>query len=394
MGSGYVSVRRAETSPSKGPTGHDEHNETIRTGASAIGQDGSGDAQVDSLSEEDKRLRTVFLGNVSISAIDSKAARKQLLKHITLFDLRLNKAIVDTSLDTFRFRSTPFDNTGLPKKAAFAKKSLLDKTRRSTNAYAVYRSQAAAVAAAERFNGSMILDRHLRVDSLADPFTVDHVRCVFVGNLGFVDSDNSVNGDQLEGRRNSRNGVVPDSADYEEGLWRVFGDVGRVESVRLVRDKTTQVGKGFAYVQFRVSFSVPYQIDCEPYVRQEEKAVEKALLCNDKDFPPLLPRRLRVMRATKHSKSEFGPSKAHPRTAHKGDGSTMPPHKISGHANYARRTQRGVRKAPGGSKQTVFEGVRAREQRDRRFGIRNRKRMKRQIDRAANHRRRSKAAKV
>ena len=394
MGSGYVPPQRADTSPRRESTGHDKHNETIRTGDSAIEQDSFGDAQIDSLSEEDKGLRTVFLGNVSISAIVSKTARKQLLKHITLFNSQAHKAIMDTSLDTFRFRSTPFDDNGLSKKAAFAKKSLLDKTRRSTNAYAVYKSQAAAVAAAEHLNGSMILDRHLRVDSLANPSTIDHVRCVFVGNLGFVDNDNPVDGHQLDERRNSRNGGVSDSADYEEGLWRVFGDVGPLESVRLVRDKKTQVGKGFAYVQFRVSFPIPHQVDFEPYVPQEEKAVEKALLCNEKEFPPLLPRRLRVMRATKHSKSKFGPPKAHPHTAHIGDRSMMQHHRVSGHAKHAQRNQRGVRKAPGGSKQTVFEGVRAREQRDRRSGIRNRKRTKRQIDRAADHRRRSKAAKV
>ena len=41
-------------------------------------------------------------------------------------------------------------------------------------------------------------------------------------------------------------------ADVEEGLWREFGKAGTVESVRVVRDGKTRVGKGFAYVQFTV----------------------------------------------------------------------------------------------------------------------------------------------
>jgi nucleolar protein 12 len=47
-----------------------------------------------------------------------------------------------------------------------------------------------------------------------------------------------------------------------------------------VRDPKTRVGKGFAYVQFT-----------------DENAVEAALLFNDKKFPPLLPRKIRVVRA-------------------------------------------------------------------------------------------------
>jgi nucleolar protein 12 len=39
----------------------------------------------------------------------------------------------------------------------------------------------------------------------------------------------------------------------EEGLWRTFGQQGKVENVRVVRDPKTRVGKGFAYVQFYVS---------------------------------------------------------------------------------------------------------------------------------------------
>ena len=88
-------------------------------------------------------------------------------------------------------------------------------------------------------------------------------------------------------------------ADAEEGLWRTFNKAGEVESVRVVRDKFTRVGKGIAYVQFR-----------------HENSVEAALLCNDKKFPPLLPRKLRVTRARKPKKSQKPPPPVKDRAKH------------------------------------------------------------------------------
>ena len=95
----------------------------------------------------------------------------------------------------------------------------------------------------------MVLDRHLRVDSVAHPAKQDHRRCVFVGNLGFVDDESSQQAEAGSGKRSKRRAP----ADVEEGLWREFGKVGKVENVRVIRDKATRVGKGFAYVQFYVS---------------------------------------------------------------------------------------------------------------------------------------------
>ena len=59
-----------------------------------------------------------------------------------------------------------------------------------------------------------------------------------------------------------------------------------MESVRVIRDSTTRVGKGIAYVQF-----------------DDQNAVEAALLYNEKKFPPMLPRKLRVSRAKAQKKN-------------------------------------------------------------------------------------------
>lgn len=226
-----------------------------------------------------KSSRTVFLANVSTLAIKSKTAKRTLLEHLASFTSSLSEQDVKHGVESIRFRSTAFSSSGLPKKAAFARKELMDTTTQSTNAYAVYTTQLAAREATKKLNGSVVLDRHLRVDSVAHPAKIDHQRCVFVGNLGFVDDETNINAAEDEGNSKPRR-RAKERADVEEGLWRQFEKAGAVESVRVVRDKITRVGKGFAYVQFH-----------------DANAVETALLLNKKKFPPRLPRILRVTRA-------------------------------------------------------------------------------------------------
>jgi len=228
-----------------------------------------------------KAQRTVFLANVASEAIKSKKARKALLAHLSSFLPSMPKPKEGEpahSVESLRFRSTAFASS-VPKKAAYAKKEIMDATTKSTNAYAVYSSNVLAREAARKLNGTVVLDRHLRVDEVAHPAKTDHRRCVFVGNLGFVDDESNIDkANEEEGYRTNHGNKRP--GDVEEGLWRTFAKCGTVESVRVVRDSKTRVGKGFAYVQFT-----------------DENGVEAALEYNDKRFPPMLPRKLRVMRA-------------------------------------------------------------------------------------------------
>jgi nucleolar protein 12 len=205
-------------------------------------------------SEVDKANRTAFLSNVSVEAVTSAKAKKTLLAHLSSV---LDKTTTPPqAIESIRFRSTAFASAGLPKRAAYAQKSVMDATTKSTNAYVVYNSSKAVRTAVNKLNGSVILDRHLRVDSVAHPAAQDHKRCVFVGNLGFVNDETVINtkmdeeGKEVtEKRKRTRQPM-----DVEEGLWRVFNkEAGKVESVRVVRDAATRVGKGIAYVQFYVS---------------------------------------------------------------------------------------------------------------------------------------------
>ncbi|KAL4802907.1 hypothetical protein BDV18DRAFT_145796 [Aspergillus unguis] len=236
-----------------------------------------------------KSSRTVFLGNVSTQAITSKSAKKELMRHLSSFLSTLPESTGPHKVESIRFRSTAFASGGkIPKRAAFAQQDLHDDTTPSTNAYAIYSTAQAAKRAPAALNGTTVLERHLRVDNVAHPSKIDHKRCVFVGNLDFIDNETG----SEDGEKKKKNRAP---ADVEEGLWRTFNvhtkgtksasDKGNVESVRVVRDRSTRVGKGFAYVQF-------YDQNC----------VEEALLLNDKRFPPMLPRKLRVVRAKKVAK--------------------------------------------------------------------------------------------
>ena len=206
-------------------------------------------AAATSTTEMDKATRTVFLGNVSTEAIKSKAAKRVLLEHLVSFASEL-KDSSDHKIESIRFRSTAFSDSSIPKKAAFAKQQFMDATTKSTNAYVVYSTTAAAREATKRLNGTVVLDRHLRVDSVAHPSAIDHRKCVFVGNLGFVDDESNIRANETEdGQKRPK---AKEAADIEEGLWIHFSKVGAIESVRVVRDRTTRVGKGIAYVQFKV----------------------------------------------------------------------------------------------------------------------------------------------
>ncbi|KAI9647353.1 Nucleolar protein 12 [Ciborinia camelliae] len=247
--------------------------------------------------ELEKASRTIFLGNVASSTISSKADKKTLMSHLSAFINDLPPpppGKPSHKLESLRFRSTAYATAALPKKAAFAKKDIMTATTKSTNAYAVYSTAFAAREAVKKLNGTMVLDRHLRVDGVAHPAKTDHRRCVFVGNLGFVDDESLLEQDGENSRKRSK---IP--SDIEEGLWRQFGKAGEVESVRVIRDEKTRVGKGFAYVQFK-----------------DVNAVEAALLFNEKKYPPMLPRVLRVVRAkAQHKQVSSRPTARQPKSS-------------------------------------------------------------------------------
>lgn len=181
--------------------------------------------------ELEKADRTIFVGNLTNNVIISKNVYKDFKKLFQqLDDLKL-------TIESIRFRSISFDEA-LPRKVAFVQQKL-HKSRDSVNAYIVYKEKVNIKKICSTLNGKIFQDRHLRVDSVSHPAPHDKQRSVFVGNLDFEED--------------------------EESIWKHFNKCGDIEYVRIVRDSKTNLGKGFAYVQF-----------------QQLESVKKALLLNDK----------------------------------------------------------------------------------------------------------------
>ncbi|SCU96541.1 LAMI_0F06898g1_1 [Lachancea mirantina] len=203
--------------------------------------------------ELEKANRTVFVGNVPAEVILAKKAYKQFRrlfeeaglqssfkKDISRHavgseeasdsdsdddDNELQKpqnAARKTAIQSIRFRSISFEEA-LPRKVAFVQQKL-HKSRDSVNAYVVYKDRTVVQRVCKQLNANVFLDHHLRVDSVAHPAEQDKKRSVFVGNLDFEES--------------------------EENLWTYFETCGAIEYVRIIRDPKTNLGKGFAYVQF------------------------------------------------------------------------------------------------------------------------------------------------
>lgn len=189
--------------------------------------------------EDTKCHRTVFVGN--IPATCTKKHIKQLFKP-------------HGSVQSIRFRSmkvVPGDNAKQTKRHIQTAKLVEGST---FNAYVVFSSQAEAEASL-CLNGSLFHGRHLRVDVLTGAKgEFNTQRSVFVGNMPFT-------------------------AD-EEKLRIVFTVCGAIESVRIVRDKKTGVGKGFGFVTFAESSGAMFA------VKQHKKAMldgRPLRICRSKD---------------------------------------------------------------------------------------------------------------
>ncbi|KAG1841938.1 hypothetical protein DFJ58DRAFT_907649 [Suillus subalutaceus] len=256
-------------------------------------------------SEEQRNLRTIFVGNLPSEVAQKRPLQKKLHRHIL--------SLVPTAkIESTRFRSVAFQNPtsklpdddgkektdprqhGLdrasswrkanptadePKKRREEKKKVafinheLHPGADSVNAYVVFAyppppkerpsnlppllpvmdPHEAARLAVETCNGTVFMDRTIRVDSLGRPadsvgkqsallgtFAGDPKSSVFVGNLDFASKEEDLR-IFFESLITAERGPPSQASDAPKH-W--------VSRVRIVRDKETQLGKGFAYVQF------------------------------------------------------------------------------------------------------------------------------------------------
>eukprot|EP00475_Leptophrys_vorax_P038933 TRINITY_DN6952_c1_g1_i1.p1 TRINITY_DN6952_c1_g1~~TRINITY_DN6952_c1_g1_i1.p1 ORF type:complete len:439 (+),score=167.44 TRINITY_DN6952_c1_g1_i1:58-1374(+) len=189
--------------------------------------------------------RTIFMGNVPILA-QTKEVRK-LLQSL---------GIEKTSIDSIRFRSVPVTSVHKPRKLCIAHEDFNTAHRSSKNAYVVFTTDELAQRALELLEESrdklVLSEKHLRFDLVGQGKAPrDNSKSVFLGNLPF----------DIE----------------EEEIWEHFQNCGTIFDVRVIRDRMTNAGKGFAYIRFA-----------------DKPSVKNALLFNDSE---LKGRKLRVKKA-------------------------------------------------------------------------------------------------
>ena len=160
--------------------------------------------------ERERLERTIFVGGVPVSN-----KQQPLIAHFSRYG----------KVESVRMRSIAFSRMSNPqmRKVGFIKGSF-NPNQETCNAYIVFKEKASAEAAlAENGKDDFAEGFHLRVDTAVEP-TISHKKSIFVGNLAFTASEREVR--------------------------QAFAEAGPIEYVRLVRDKVTSLGRGYAYVCF------------------------------------------------------------------------------------------------------------------------------------------------
>ncbi|KAI3822325.1 hypothetical protein L1987_09914 [Smallanthus sonchifolius] len=170
--------------------------------------------------DEEKLLRTVFVGNLPL-----KVKKKALLREFNQFG----------EIESIRIRSVPLLDDKTPRKGAIIKKQINDAVDR-VNAYIVFKMEDSAQASLSH-NMAVVGGNHIHVDRACPPRKklkgesaplYDTKRTVFIGNLPFDVKD--------------------------EELYQLFNGFNNlkdcIEAIRVVRDPGTSMGKGIAYVLF------------------------------------------------------------------------------------------------------------------------------------------------
>ncbi|XP_046973064.1 RNA-binding protein 34 [Vanessa cardui] len=198
--------------------------------------------QVESKKEvitEEEIKRTIFVGNVPFSS----KCKKEIKKIFSQYG----------QIETVRIRTVPVKDARVTPKMAVIKNEL-HPDRSTVNVYVKY-ADTASVDKALAANNTVLNDHHLRVSRSDTTGAAHDPKCaVFVGNIPFALED--------------------------ETLRAKFEKCGEIESVRIIRDKKTNAGKGFGYINF-----------------SSKDGVELALALTDEDLT-IKNRIMRVKRCT------------------------------------------------------------------------------------------------
>lgn len=201
-----VKLNESLETPKKPKTGESPEKEPISENAKAALKRMK-DRKKETFRDPEKEARTIFIGNVPIQC-KKEEMRTFFKKYGTI--------------ESVRFRCAARKDLSLPKKAAFLMKQIHPKAAQMV-CYIVFKEED-SVAKAVVENGSLFKEHHIRVDFVAKPAEKVEKNAIFVGNVPFAAKD--------------------------DDLWKIFENCGKIESVRVVRDGLTGIGKGYGYVNF------------------------------------------------------------------------------------------------------------------------------------------------
>ncbi|NXI29740.1 RBM34 protein, partial [Sterrhoptilus dennistouni] len=198
------------------------------------------------VTDEAADRRTVFVGNLPVSCTGQ--VLKSLFKKYG-------------QIQSIRFRSLQ----DLSSNVSFSlSRHKVHPNAKFINAYVVFKEECDAQKALKENGTEIASGFHIRVDTASKTSSHDNKRSVFLGNLPYDIRDDAVR--------------------------EHFHDCGDVVGVRVVRDRSTGLGKGFGYVLF-----------------ENTDAVHLALKLNNS---VLLGRKIRVQRVTDKKKAQKSPDQS------------------------------------------------------------------------------------
>ena len=165
--------------------------------------------------------RTIFVGN-----LPKDVTKKQLQKLFKQFG----------KIDAIRFRGKISKSLNVSKRVAAITNDLHPKVK-SIYAYVRFESEESTKKALS-INGRKFGENYIRVDmSMKSNNKYETKKSIFIGNLHFNVDDDSVR--------------------------KHFKRCGKIESVRIIRDNQTGVGKGFGYVNFKSEDAVALALELD-----------------------------------------------------------------------------------------------------------------------------------
>lgn len=180
-----------------------------------------------------RKLKKAEIKNVKKNSLKNKGQPKPDMERVILIKnlpIKVKRRAIQHlfakfgKIDAVWLRCAALADQAMPKKVAIIKQEF-NPNRKSISAFVRFEKVESAVEALS-LTGTEFQEQHIAVSLCSEDPKKERSKGVFVGNLPFGVED--------------------------ESLWTHFAECGKIQDVRIVRDNTNGLGKGFGYVNFDV----------------------------------------------------------------------------------------------------------------------------------------------